>query len=275
MIVVFILIIMIIYIVNFVKRQQLNIEEFNEYVKSIPKVVHQIFLQGENEIPTCARQVIQENKSENSEYEFKLYDINDIETYLNNNTTDYIKNAYKLINPECKACIADFFRYVIIYREGGIYADVKVRFKTRLDDWINQTNKIKLSLWPWTNHSYLKKFYPKEYHIKSKNREINQSMLIFPPKHEILENIIHEMITLINKKHNNPSEKQNILTITGPHLFTKVIAPMLNENDFDLADDSENMFNGNIIYDGTHGCYHDNLKERKLKWQQLENNIIL
>lgn len=268
-------IILIIYVIYFLNYINVNIEEFNNYVNSIPKVVHQIFLQGYDEIPNCAKDVMDQNKLNNLNYEFKLYDLDDIEKYLNDNTTDYIINAYKLINPECKACIADFFRYIVVYNEGGIYADIKIRFKRKLDDWIHNSNKIKLSLWPWTNHTHLKKFYPKNYKIKSGNREINQSVLIFPPKHKILKNIIDEMITLIYKEHENPSKTQNVLDITGPHLYTKVIAPMLNNDEFELADDKNNLFNGNIIYDGTNGCYHDILRNKNLKWQQLTDKIII
>lgn len=270
-----VIIALFIYVVRLFKCFNFNIEEFNNYVNSIPKIVHQIYIQGYDEIPNCAKDVINKNKLNNPDYKFKLYDLNDIESYLNENTSEYIINAYKLINPECKACIADFFRYIVIYNEGGIYADIKIRFKTNLDDWIHKSNKIKLSLWPWTNHIYLKKFYPKEFEIKSKNREINQSVLIFPPKHDILKSLIDEMVTIIYKEHDNPSKNQNILDITGPHLYTKVIAPMLNNNEFELADDEDYLFNGNVIYDGTKGCYHEALKEKNLKWTQMKDKIIL
>ena len=257
-----------------VKHKQ-NVEEFNEYKNSIPKKVHQVYLQGYDNIPDCAKEVIKKNKYDNPEYEFHLYDLNAINDYIATNTTETIQNAYRLLNTNCKACIADFFRYVIIYNEGGIYADIKVRFITKLDKWINNSNKIKLSLWPWTIHSHLNKFYPKEFKVKSDNREINQSVLLYPPRHKILEEVIYEMVDTINRKHENPNENQSVLSITGPHLYTKVIAPKLNNEEFDLSFHPDTLFDGNIEYDGTNGCYHNSLKKNNLKWGQLKEKIVL
>lgn len=260
--------------ISYIYKDNFNIEEFNSYVKTIPKKVHQIYLQGYDEIPDCAKSVIIENKTNNPDYEFILYDMDMIKNYIKKYTTEDVYEAFKLINTNCKACIADFFRYVVIYNEGGIYADIKVKFKTNLNDWVNNNNKIKLSVWPWTKHSYLNKFYPNEYKVKSKYKEINQSVLVYPPKHEILKDIIIEMIKIIKHKHNNPHEIQSVLNITGPHLYTKIIAPKLNDTDYELSYHKDGLFDNKIEYDGTKGCYHDTLKSKNLKWSQLKDKII-
>lgn len=270
----FVLFFVLIAITKYVQYRK-TVEEFEEYVNSIPKRVHQVYLQGYDKIPNCAKDVIEQNKLNNPEYEFLIYDINMIDEYIANNTTTSVQEAYRLLNRNCRACIADFFRYVVIYNEGGVYADVKVKFITNLDEWIHNSDKIKLSIWPWTKHSHLGKFYPKNYKVNSKNREINQAVLVYPPKHKLLKEVIQEMVDTIHEKHNNPDEKQGVLSITGPHLYTKVIAPKLNDDEYELSYHPDTLFDGNIEYDGTKGCYHEFSKKNNLRWGQLDEKIVL
>lgn len=244
------------------------------YVADIPKVVHQVYTQGHAALPECVKDVIRFNKETNPDFEFKLYDYDDINEYLHRHTNERVYQAFKYINKECHACVADFFRYVIIYKEGGVYADIKVKFKKPLREWIYNDSKIKLSLWPWMSHAHLGKYYPRNFVFKTKNREINQSVLIYPPKHDYLNHVILNMVTNIYEHHNNPDGKQNVLQTTGPHLYTKVIAPYLNDANTYLSQDDNQLFDGNVIYDGTDGCYHKYQNENKLRWYQLEKKFV-
>jgi hypothetical protein len=243
-------------------------------MNQIPKVVYQVYTQGYDAIPECVKKVIEENKRNNPNYKFVLYDYESIDSYLKYNTRKEIYDTFKLINRKCHACVADFFRYVIIYEEGGIYADIKTKFNKPLDSWVNTNDKIKLSLWPWYHHSYLQKYYPKNFIFETKNREINQSVLIYPKNHQILYEVINEMLKNINEEHLNPKKKQHVLEITGPHLYTKVIAPKLNDLDFELYQKGYNLFDNHVQYDGSGGCYHNHQNKNKLRYTKLDKIIL-
>jgi inositol phosphorylceramide mannosyltransferase catalytic subunit len=241
------------------------------YDNRIPLVVHQIYTQGIAEIPECVRQVILRNRKSNPDYEFRLYDMDDIIQYLVKHTPPILIDTFNLIHPTCHACIADFFRYVLIYYEGGIYIDIKTHINTPLRDWVNDS--IHLSIWPWYAHSYLEKYYPDDFVFKTKNREINQCVMMFPPKHPILAKVISKVVERIQEAHKNKELKQRVLEITGPHVYTEVIAKNINNYDFIVHQNDENIFDGHIIYDGTEGEYHQIIKQRGDSWQQkMKNN---
>ena len=241
--------------------------------KEIPLVVHQVYTQGFEEIPECVRQVMKRNQKSNPDYEFRLYDMGQMKEYLQKNTTPILLETFNLINPTCHACIADLFRYVVIYYEGGIYLDIKTEINTPLRDWVN--NDIHLSMWPWFTHSTLEKYYPNDFVFKTKNRELNQSVLMYPPKHPVLAMVIDKVVRNIQNSHINNDSKQHVLEITGPHVYTEVIANNINRYDFIVHQSNDVMFDGHIIYDGTKGEYHKNLKKQGNSWQQNTEKKIL
>lgn len=258
----------------YLRQYYLNKRRIETYVSHIPKIIHQVYVQGYDEIPECVKTIIAFNRKQNPEYTFKIYNYNNIDEYLKLNTDSVVYQAFKYINPECYACIADFFRYVVIYHEGGIYADIKTKFVKPLDEWIYNDSKIKLTLWPWFKHSHLEKYYPKNFIFKSQNREINQSVLIYPQKHHLLKKVISGMVNKIYEQHNNPKSAQSILDTTGPHLYTKIIAPYLNDHNIYLSQNIHQLFDGNVIYDGTKGCYHAHQKKHNLRWGKIKNKFI-
>ena len=143
-------------ILYFNSHRRTYIENYIE--NYIPRVIHQTYSTYDN-IPECVKDVMEENKSNNPQYTFKFYNDQDIDNYIKYNTSPITYQAFSKLNPKCGACKADFFRYVIIYNEGGIYADIKVKFKVNLEDWIHKNSKLKLTMWPWFAHSNLDKYF--------------------------------------------------------------------------------------------------------------------
>jgi len=245
----------------------------NSVKKKIPLVVHQVYTQGFEEIPECVRQVMKRNQKSNPDYEFRLYDMGQMKEYLRKYTTPILLETFNLINPTCHACIADFFRYVVIYYEGGIYLDIKTEINTPLRDWVH--NDIHLSMWPWFSHSTLEKYYPKDFVFKTKNRELNQSVLMYPPKHPVLAQVIKKVVRNIQNAHQNKYLKQYVLEITGPHVYTEVVANNIDRYDFVIHQSNDEMFDGHILYDGTKGEYHKHIKRQGNSWQQNTGKKIL
>jgi mannosyltransferase OCH1-like enzyme len=239
----------------------------------IPRVVHQVYTQGFQEIPDCVRQVMKRNRESNPDYEFRLYDMQQMKQYLRKNTEPILFETFNLINPTCHACIADFFRYVVVYYEGGIYMDIKTEINTPLREWVN--DDIHISMWPWFPHSPLQKYYPTDFVFKTNNRELNQSVLMYPRKHPVLEKVIKKVIQNIQTAYKHKDWKQSVLEITGPHAYTEVVANDILNYNFIIHQSNKQMFDGHIIYDGTKGEYHKHIKKMGNSWQQNKNRIIL
>lgn len=267
-----VIIILFIFVLSFNSYRKKYIENYIDYFSNIPRIIHQTYSSYDN-IPDCVKKVMKENEKNNPQYTFKFYDDDAIVEYIKYNTSQQTYEAFSKLNPKCGACKADFFRYIILYKEGGVYADIKTKFKVNLDDWIHKNTKLKLTLWPWLTHSHLDKYYHKDSKPKSNNREINQAVLIFPPKHPLMKEVIDKMILNIEEQHVT-QERKSVLETTGPHLFTSVIAPQLDNYDIELMEDGDNLYNGKVMYDGTKGCYHDTQRKQNLRYSKLDKIVL-
>jgi len=268
----FIFVILIVLItLTIVKLHKIS-KEMNTY-KTIPKIVHQIYLQGYNNIPEPVKKVIHENKVNNPGYDFRIYDYVYINEYVKNYTTSDVYEAFKLLNHECYTCLSDFFRYIIVYNEGGIYMDIKAKIEKPLREWVHNTKKIQVGMWPWDNNYELDQHYTNTLKPKTDKRQISNSVFFYPPKHPVLKNVITNMVNEVNIKHKNPNDKQDILNITGPHLYTRIVAPNLNMNDF-IIYEGDQLYDNNIKFDGTDGEYYKFMKNKGLHWSVQKKRVV-
>ena len=90
----------------------------------IPKIIHQIWFQGESKIPEKLNKYKEECKKVNKEHQYYIWDDAMIKRLLKDNYPDYLKtyNAFPLMIQKI-----DFAKYVILYHYGGIYIDMDVR----------------------------------------------------------------------------------------------------------------------------------------------------
>jgi mannosyltransferase OCH1-like enzyme len=95
----------------------------------IPKIIHQTF--KNKDLPFLTRWHISRFLKRNPEYQYQFYDDNRIEEFLRKEYDAETFELYKRIN--IGAAKADFFRYALLYRVGGIYLDIDSDIKGRLD----------------------------------------------------------------------------------------------------------------------------------------------
>lgn len=258
------------YLIFFMLFILLSCIGYASQIYTIPKIVVQTY-KSYDILPECVKSVIEENKKNNPDYTFVFFDDSQLENYIKTHSNKKTYEAFKLINSNCGACKADFFRYVIIYNQGGIYADVKTRFKTNLTEWIHKDNTLRLSLWPWSKHKHLDKWFTST-KPKSDRREINQAFMVFPKKHPLLKKVIDNMVNRIYDVHKF-GKKGITLDVTGPWVYTKSIAPFLDRYNIELMESGGNLYNGNVQYDGTKGCYHKNESKRPERYTKIKTII--
>ena len=104
---------------------------------SIPKVIYQTW-KNKNLHRNCLH-VISTIQSLNPEYKMVLYDDNEIEDFIKTNFDDYTFNCFKKLN--VGAAKADFWRYCILYKNGGVYLDIDSIILKSLDQLIKSDDQ--------------------------------------------------------------------------------------------------------------------------------------
>lgn len=170
---------------------------------SIPKHIFQTF--KTKELPLITRWHIWNMKRRNPEYEYFLYDDQDIQEFFNKDFPDEYLKAYNQLT--IGAAKADFFRYAILYKKGGVYLDIDSGMSSPLKKLILQTDVALISK---ERHVYL----------------YCQWALIFDKDHPFLKRTLELVLDNI-QTHRFPND---VHATTGPTVFTKAINECLAEN---------------------------------------------
>jgi len=118
------------------QQQQKNaIEESKRKIYSMPYVISKKYYKPiipltiyqtwyTKYLPPVMQKVVDQLKIQNPEFTFVLYDDNDCREFIRINFSEDILYAYDALIPG--AYKADLWRYCILYKNGGIYMDVKL-----------------------------------------------------------------------------------------------------------------------------------------------------
>lgn len=100
---------------------------------AIPKVIYQTY-SSKSKIPWLAKYHIKQMRRMNPDYEYRFFDDNAIDSFIREEFNSETYAQYLKIN--IGAAKADFFRYAILLKKGGVYVDLDSRITGNLDDWI-------------------------------------------------------------------------------------------------------------------------------------------
>jgi len=168
----------------------------------IPRKIHQTF---KKDMDVEYYETCMINRNMNFEYDYNFYDDNDIIKYIEKNYPQYLK-AYNMLIP--KAYKADLFRYLVLYKEGGVYMDCKSSTIFPLREFINSDIGFV---------SFKDRF----------DSGIQISFIASVPRHPILKKCIEMSIdNILNKRYGI-----NDLDITGPQVCGRAINLLLGRNE--------------------------------------------
>lgn len=195
------------------------------YEQKIPKIIWQTF--KTNQVPLIMRDYVDSWITKNPEYKYRFFDDQDIQNFLKTHFPDYYEPYNRIKFGSSKA---DLWRYLIIYKYGGVYADLDCRCNNSLREWIKPDSQFVTQL--------------------GINKDICQWLLISEPENPIflkaaeksLENIInntpkaaHYGFKLINKRllisDDTPILLFNdkVLALAGPPVLQQVAEDCFNE----------------------------------------------
>jgi len=168
---------------------------------SIPKIIHQTF--KTSKLPFLTRWHISRFRKKNPEYEYEFYDDKRIEEFLSSEFNAEVLMLYKRIS--IGAAKADFFRYAVLYKKGGVYIDIDSSINGKLSDFIKPEDTAIVSM--------------------EKNPGIYvQWALIFEANHPFLQ----KTIELVCENIKNNVYPHDVHQMTGPSVYTKAINICLN-----------------------------------------------
>lgn len=198
----------------------------------IPKVMHQTYFSPETP-PRPVPPEIQENiaflKSTNPGWEHRLYGREEMVQFISSSYGAEVLKYFNRIDPAYGAAQADLFRYLLIYKYGGVYLDVKSSINIPFAHFLRNDDVFLLSQWRnreseefdgWGLHYDLR-------HIEG--GEFQQWHIVSVPGHPFLRRVI--LAVLSNMDLYLPGlhgvGKMAVLRLTGPSAYTLAIAPML------------------------------------------------
>lgn len=221
------------------------------YGQLIPKIIHQTSYHKYSELPNELIENIKKMKEMNPDYEYRYYDNDDIIQFITNNYDTETLNLYNNINDCYGAAKADFFRYLLIYKVGGIYLDIKSSIKKPLNTIIKPYDEFLLTSWEtkeWHTYNPIAFFYYQYNKIKTGFGEFTQWMVVSVHNHPFLKAVIEQCknnlknysIQIIKEIGQNL-----ILQQTGPIMYSNTILNILNNHNYTFK---YNKYNDAFIY---------------------------
>lgn len=189
----------------------------------IPKHIYQTYSDWESVKPEW-RENIEKIRTLNPNWKYHFYGDADIEQFILDEYGDPILELYRRINPKIGPARADLFRYLLIYKKGGVYLDIKSTLTQPLDSVLHPYDQFILAHWS---------------KLPNQERELSQFPLgeyiqwaiISTPGHPFLRTVIDRVLG--NLLTYNPwlhgAGKRSALRITGPFAYTIAIESLKNQ----------------------------------------------
>jgi mannosyltransferase OCH1-like enzyme len=219
----------------------------------IPFIVHQTFYT--TSLPIQIVNIIKHNQKLCPNYKFYFYNDEQCEEFIKTNFDTQVYNAYMKLNKHYGAMKADFFRYCVLYKLGGIYLDIKSKINKPLGSIIKHDDICILD--------YLRNDYEP---WRINNPTYEQWLLIFSPNHPYLIQMINQMVNDIENNYepkipgySSLTPKQKVLILTGPDAFTRAINSYINTHNIIL----HRSINYNYYFQRHEGNYISMYKNKK------------
>jgi autotransporter strand-loop-strand O-heptosyltransferase len=185
-------------------------------LSQIPRIIHQTF--KNKDLPPEIQESVDNLKKMNPTFEYRFYDDQGCEDFIRDSYPEVI-NDYLSINPIYGAARADFFRYLLMYKVGGVYLDIKSSTRVPLEEIIQPTDEYLLTHWEG-------KDWAEE--LGYVHGELQNWQIICRPEHPFLKEVI-KLVRSNLKNYKGELGKEAVLRLTGPIAYSKAIIPMLNE----------------------------------------------
>ena len=174
----------------------------NHYSPTIPLNIYQTWYT--KDLPPNMKKNVDNLKIQNPEFTFHLYDDNECREFIRLNFADDVLHAYDTLIPG--AYKADLWRYCILYKNGGMYIDIK----------LSCINGFKLIELCELEHYVLDREIPKAFNTPS---PIYNALMVCKKNSPFLLMAINKVVENVKKKYYGFCA----LYPTGPGMLSEVI----------------------------------------------------
>jgi hypothetical protein len=193
------------------------------------------------ELPAELAQNVARIKALNPGWEYRFYDDEDIVAFIGANYPAAVLASYQRISSRYGAARADLFRYLLMYKVGGVYLDIKTAPTRPLDSVLLGTDRYVLSYWQnegatesWGMHHEIRDI---------PGGEFQQWYIICVPGHPALKAAIENVLTNIDNY--IPSlhgvGKKGVLRVTGPIAYTRAVFDHLPGTAYRIVDSTKDL----------------------------------
>jgi hypothetical protein len=200
---------------------------------SIPRRLHQIAFRGSGSSPAAIPEILRRNidhlQAVNPGWEHRLYDDARAEDFIRRHYGEAVLARYLRISPKYLVARADLFRYLLTYRRGGVYLDMKSSVTRPLDETIGQGDTFISARWDNGPGGRNEGFgiHPELAHIPG--GELQQWHVIAAAGHPFLRAVIERVLANIDayRPWRDGVGWGGVLRLTGPIPYTLAIEPLL------------------------------------------------
>ncbi|MEN0584421.1 MULTISPECIES: glycosyltransferase [unclassified Kosakonia] len=191
-------------------------------MNTIPHKIHQVYTRGMAALPAEVHASIDSLRQLNPDWEYYFYDEKKMLAYLHEHYGQEILALYEKINPQYGAARADFFRYLLMYREGGVYLDIKSSCTVPFSEVIPPDCEILLCNWDNKPQGCDNNMGKHEELAFLKNGEYQQWNIIVAPASPYIKAVIDEVVERLKryKPWRYGVGMRGVLNTTGPIPFT-------------------------------------------------------
>jgi mannosyltransferase OCH1-like enzyme len=212
-----------------------------EYYEVIPLNIYQTW--HTKDLPPLMRSAVNKIIYNNPKFNYQLFDDDDCRNFIKDNFDKNVLNAFDSLIPG--AYKADLWRYCILYKQGGVYLDIKYIP-------VNGFNFISL--------------IEKEHWVLDMDKNgIYNALMVCKPNNEILLKAIEKIVDNVKKRFYGSSS----LEPTGPHMLSNFFTKN-DKNNFDMYHDIyisiENrliFFNGYLVFKSYNAYLDEQNKNKK------------
>lgn len=184
-------------------------------------------------------------KEKNPGWSHTVFDSDSRHDFIRMAYSAEVLRTYESIHLSYGAARADFFRYLLLYKTGGVWLDAKSSLDKPLDEILKTTDEFLLSQWTEDQTSEANKIFwgPR---AKIPTSEYISWFIAVIPGHLFLEKVIEKVAKNLNTYHPilHGVGAMGVLGSTGPLAYTRAIFPILEEANFRKVDLEEEK----IIY---------------------------
>jgi mannosyltransferase OCH1-like enzyme len=216
---------------------------------AIPRIIHQTFY--DRILPERLQANVTQLRELNPDWEYRFYDDADIAAFIQENYPPLLWDYYQRIDQRYGAARADLFRYLLMYKVGGVYLDIKSAATRPLDDVIRPDDRFLLSTWGeemngWGHHYALRNL---------PHGEFQQWYIACAPGHPFLKEVIDTVLRNIDlyDPHLHRVGKNGVLSVTGPIAYTLAVHRVLVNHPHRIVDSvGELGFEYNVYRNQSH-----------------------